>query len=185
MRASRPIPENAQQILIDLTARAGLMNGFRVVKSGHCECSGRSSNSTVAAVGRRRCRSAKSVRQPRCRFCIAVTIFGGTLPKPAAWLHVTPNAGPSHAGSESPATVHLQHASSWGISPTNKKPFHSKWMTHNRPDTWPRLQSPPLWFALPASFAGTGSPSGDVDTGALAPERGDQEILALLCVSRR
>jgi hypothetical protein len=108
-----------------------------------------------------------------------------TLPEPAAWSHVTPNGGPSHAGSKSSATIHLQHASSWGISPTNKKPFHSKWMTHNRPDTWPRLQSLPLWFALPASFAGTGSPSGDVDTSALAAERGDQDILALHCVSRR
>jgi hypothetical protein len=108
-----------------------------------------------------------------------------TLPEPAAWSHVTPDAGPSQARSESPATIHLQHASSWRSSPTNKKPFHSMWMTHDRPDVWTRLQSLPLWSALPASFAGTGFQSGDVHTSALAAECGDHEILALLCVSRR
>jgi hypothetical protein len=108
-----------------------------------------------------------------------------TLPEPAAWSHVTPDVGQSQARSASPATIHRQHASSWGASPTNKKPFHSMWMTHNRPDAWTRLQSHPLWSALPASFAGTGFQSGEVHTSALAAECGDQEILVLLCVSRR
>ncbi|WAJ46907.1 hypothetical protein OK015_10915 [Mycobacterium sp. Aquia_216] len=112
-----------------------------------------------------------------------------TLPEPAAWSQVTPDvgstAGHSQARHGSPAAIHLQHASSWDASPISKKPFHSMWMTHDRPDVWTRMQSHPLWSALPASFAGMGFQSGDVRPGAPAAECGDQEILTLLCVTRR
>jgi hypothetical protein len=111
-----------------------------------------------------------------------------TLPEPAAWSQVTPDPGghaaQSRARSESPAMHHLQHAS-WGASPTNKKPFHSMWMTHERPDAGTRLHSPSLWSALPASFAHTSFQTGHVHPRAPAAECGDQDILTLLCVARR
>lgn len=112
-----------------------------------------------------------------------------TLPEPAAWSQVNPSAGSiagqSRAPGESVAATHLQHARSWGASPMNKKPFHSMWMTHDRPDVWTRMQSQPVRSELPTSFAGMGFRSGEVHTSAPATECGDHEILTLLCVSRR
>jgi hypothetical protein len=108
-----------------------------------------------------------------------------TLPEPAAWSQVTPNSVHSQTHSESPAAIHLQHASSWDASPITKKPFHSMWMTHDRPDVWTRLPSYPLGSMLPASFAHTGFRSGDVHTGSPAAECGDHDVLTLLCVARR
>jgi hypothetical protein len=108
-----------------------------------------------------------------------------TLPEPAAWSHTTPNPAHSHADSESPATIHLQHAGSWDASPANKKPFHSMWMTHDRPDVWTRSPSHPLRSMLPVSFASTVFQSADIHTGTPAAACGDREILALLCVARR
>jgi hypothetical protein len=110
------------------------------------------------------------------------TFSAATLPEPAVWSQVTPNAPQPHSHSES--RYHLQHAS-WGTSPTNTKPFHSMWMTHDRPDTWPRLQFPTLWSALPDSFAPIGFQSGRARTDAPAAESGDREILTLLCIARR
>jgi hypothetical protein len=108
-----------------------------------------------------------------------------TLPEPAAWSQLHQNSAQSHTPSESPGAIHLQHASSWDVSPANKKPFHSMWMTHDRPDVWTRSPSYPLGSSLPVSFAGTVFQSGVVHARAPAAECGDQEILALLCVSRR
>jgi hypothetical protein len=105
-----------------------------------------------------------------------------TLPEPAVWSQVTPNAPHPHAHSES--RYHLQPASS-GTSPTNKKPFHSMWMTRGQPDTRSGLRFPTLWSALPDSFATSGFQSGYVRTGAPAAHCGDREILTRLCIARR
>lgn len=107
-----------------------------------------------------------------------------TLPEPAAWSQVTPNSAHAHTNSESAAAVHLQHASSWDASPINKKPFHSMWMTHDRPDVWPRLASHSVLTVLPPSFASTVFQSRVVHTSAPAAECGDHELLILLCVTR-
>src|ERR1700748_1744418 len=127
--------------------------------------------------------------------CLFVSLIAGsalrpqysaaTLPEPAAWSQATPNSAHSHMRNESPATIHLQQASSWDAAPANTKPFHSMWMTHDRPDVWTRLPSPLLWSVLPASFAGTGFQSGDIHRGADATACGHQGNLALLCVARR
>ncbi|WP_036472283.1 hypothetical protein [Mycobacterium triplex] len=107
-----------------------------------------------------------------------------TLPEPAAWSQAIPNSGHAQTNSEAAAAIHLQHASSWDVSPAKRKPFHSMWMTHDRPDVWPRLASHSLLSVLPVSFAGTVFQSREVHTSAPAAECGDHEILALLCVSR-
>jgi hypothetical protein len=108
-----------------------------------------------------------------------------TLPEPAAWSQATPNPGHSQSDSDSPATIHLQHVSSSDSTPVNKKPFHSMWMTHDRPNVWTRLPSHSPLSLLPVSFASTGFQSGDVHSREPATECGDQDILALLCIARR
>ncbi|SOX53108.1 hypothetical protein MAAFP003_1778, partial [Mycobacterium ahvazicum] len=108
-----------------------------------------------------------------------------TLPEPAAWSHSTPNSGHPQSDSAFFAAIHLQQASSWDASPVNKKPFHSMWMTHDRPDVWTRISAHSLLSVLPVSFPGTGFRIGGVSAGTPAPECDKQEILALLCVARR
>jgi hypothetical protein len=107
-----------------------------------------------------------------------------TLPEPAAWSQTSPNSPHSQPVSESATAIHLQHASSWDVSPANKKPFHSMWMTHDRPDGWAPLQSQSPRSTPPALFADTAFQSGDVHTGIRLTECSDQEILTLFCVAR-
>ncbi|MCV7028741.1 hypothetical protein [Mycobacterium sherrisii] len=109
-----------------------------------------------------------------------------SLPEPAAWLHATPDTE-GHAAQQAAdgnAAAHVQHAS-WGASPQHKKPFHSTWMTHGRPDTWPRMQTALLWPALPASFANNTFHPGEGDVGPPQTQHPDQDILALNCIARR
>ncbi|OBA60186.1 hypothetical protein A5647_14530 [Mycobacterium sp. 1100029.7] len=104
-------------------------------------------------------------------------------PEPAAWLQQAPVAGGNAVPAQSAATTH--HHAPWGASPTNKKPFHSTWMTHDRPDGWSRLQPVTLWSALPISFANMGFPPSHPRPSAPAADCKDREILTLLCVARR
>jgi hypothetical protein len=105
-------------------------------------------------------------------------------PEPAAWSQVTPTAGSHTAPAKALTANHFQHAS-WGASPTNKKPFHSMWMTHDRPDMWSRMQSVPARFALPISFVSMGFSMGQTRSSAPGAAGGDRDILTLLCVARR
>ncbi|MEM6109254.1 hypothetical protein AAHS21_23910 [Mycobacterium sp. 050272] len=108
-----------------------------------------------------------------------------TLPEPAAWSQSTPNSGHPQSDSAFTMAVHLQQGSSWDASPVNKKPFHSMWMTRDRPDLWTRISAHSLLSVLPVSFAGSGFRFGGVPDGTPAPECHKQEILTLLCVARR
>ncbi|MEZ0353512.1 hypothetical protein [Mycobacterium sp. pR1184] len=108
-----------------------------------------------------------------------------TLPEPAAWSQSTPNSAHPQSDSAFTTAIHLQQAGSWDASPVNKKPFHSMWMTHDRPTDWTRLSAHSLLSVLPASFADTVFRLDSVPAGTRAPACDKQEILALLCVARR
>lgn len=152
-------------------------------------------------------RGAKSFRrwQPAIAIVAALSLFvslvagyalrsqfsAASLPEPAAWLHATPNADghvahQPHGANATAAglgTAHVQHASR-GASPKNKKPFHSTWMTHGRPDTWPRMHTALLWPALPFSFADNTFHPDDGDLGPPGIGHRDQDILTLICIAR-
>jgi len=118
------------------------------------------------------------------------------LPEPAAWSQGTLDVGASarrvQLRADFQAMSHLDQAFSRGFAPmnkTNKKPFHSMWMTRERPSTWTRLSPRLLWSWLSASFApwgpALGFQPGGAHTGAPAGALADQDILTQLCVVRR
>ncbi len=91
------------------------------------------------------------------------------LPEPAAWSQTTPDAG-----------AHASHDS----TPTNKKPFHTTWMTKDRPPTPGRLSPPSAGSPHPVSFAALGfQPRGTLPR-APAAVRADPDILTRFCVAR-
>jgi hypothetical protein len=102
-------------------------------------------------------------------------------PEPAAWTHAAPGVR-SHAG-----RVELRAAAdafSPGSTPTNKKPFHSMWMTRDRPATVTHLSPQSGWFALPASFGASELQPDRVRWVASAKAPDDRDALTLLCVAR-
>ncbi|MCV7092858.1 hypothetical protein [Mycobacterium interjectum] len=104
-----------------------------------------------------------------------------TLPEPAAWTHATPGF-PAHAG-----RVELRAAAqglSPGSTPANKKPFHSMWMTRDRPASVTHLSPQSGWFALPASFGAPALQPDRVRWAAPAPPPDDRDVLTRLCVAR-
>ena len=122
------------------------------------------------------------------------------LPEPAAWSHGTPDVGQVqiHAGSQPASQLGRGSlsGSSWaysqGVSPTNKKPFHSMWMTHDRPPTWARLTRQSVWAPLPMVWslrpiilAALDLRPGDAHRSASSAALGDHDILTELCVARR
>jgi hypothetical protein len=98
------------------------------------------------------------------------------FPEPAAWTHTSPHPHPHPIQSVHTVVhnaVHLDQALARGLSqafsrapeqgalPTNKKPFHSMWMTRDWPTSWTEQYAQPDWAPLPASFTGSGfQPSG-------------------------
>ncbi len=105
-----------------------------------------------------------------------------TLPEPAAWTHATPGVR-AH-----PGPVELRaaaHDFSPASTPTNTKPFHSTWMTRDRPASWTHPSPPSSWSALPASFgAPRFQPTGTRWSTFAAPPP-DRDLLIRLCVVRR
>jgi hypothetical protein len=109
------------------------------------------------------------------------------LPEPAAWSHaaadaVAPTGHPQLHGS--PQLANQVAGCLCGSGPVNKKPFHSMWMTQDRPQTWPRwspesARSPSMPSFAPAVFSpdGTGNRSP-----AYSPD--GQDLLTRLCVTR-
>ncbi len=92
------------------------------------------------------------------------------LPEPTAWSQGTPDAG-----------AHASHHS----APTNKKPFHSTWMTKDRPPIPSRLSPPPVGSPLPVSFAALGFQPRGAQPRAPAAVEADRDILTRLCIARR
>jgi len=105
------------------------------------------------------------------------------LPEPAAWSHNTADVG-------APAAHHSAHAVAEIHSPHStplKKPFHSMWMTHDRPASWTRMAPQSPWPATPISVTVSGfQPRGTQCDARANPHQGQdlEDILTLLCVAR-
>ena len=111
------------------------------------------------------------------------------LPEPAAWTHGT-LGGQAHVSqmqlhAAAQPISHLDHAFSPDSTPTNKKPFHSMWMTRDLPTGWTRLSPQSGWLALPASFAASEFQPRGTDWAAPAAAPVNRDILIRLCVIRR
>jgi len=104
------------------------------------------------------------------------------LPEPAAWSDGAADlAAPDFVALHSTAPVAQTHSLHTGPL---RKPFHSMWMTRERPTSWtraiPRSPSPPA----PASFTAVDvRPLGAQHPTFTKPIAG-QDILAMLCVAR-
>ena len=97
-------------------------------------------------------------------------LAAAALPEPAVWTHgaqgVQPHASQVQLHAAAQPVSHLDH----GFSPgsTNKKPFHSMWMTRDRPTDWTDLSPHSGWLALPASFAASEFQPGGAHRAASA-----------------
>lgn len=109
------------------------------------------------------------------------------LPEPASWTHQTQNVR-APGGLERPDAVQVisrpGHELEAGSTTTDKKPFHSMWMTRDRPTSWPSLSPPSDWFALPTSFAPQHLPSGRAQRVVDPFGCDDRDILTELCLIR-
>jgi hypothetical protein len=116
------------------------------------------------------------------------------LPEPAAWTHATPGAQ-AHASQMQLHPVaqpnsHLDQGFSPTTTPPQHKPFHSMWMTRDRPSTWAHLAPQLAWSPWPVSLSpwetawpvALGSQSGCAQPAAVIAGR---DILTQLCVARR
>lgn len=108
------------------------------------------------------------------------------LPEPASWTHHTQNVrapgGPEHPDAVR-VTIRPGHDLGAG-STTDKKPFHSMWMTRQLPTSWPSLSPESDWIALPASFAPQHLPSGRAQRVVDPFGCDDRDILTELCLIR-
>ncbi len=110
------------------------------------------------------------------------------LPEPAAWsqgaLDADACAYHVELHGRSHSTSRVINGASCGTAPTKHKPFHSMWMTKDRPATWTRLSSQWVWSPLPASFAVSDFQPGGTHNGSPADTPGNQDILTEICVAR-
>jgi hypothetical protein len=110
------------------------------------------------------------------------------LPEPAAWTHgahsVQPDAGQLRLHPATEAISHLAQGISPDSAPTNKKPFHSMWMTHDRPASWAHLSPQLGWSVLPASFAASDIRPFDAQWAAVPVAPVTRDLATRLCVNR-
>ncbi len=112
------------------------------------------------------------------------------LPEPAAWTHGSPGVQPQpkHIRPHHPAAEPISYLAQ-GISPDSapidKKPFHSMWMTHDRPTGWAHVSPHSGLAELPASFAVSESQPSGARRAAVAVTPVDRDITLRLCVIRR
>lgn len=99
------------------------------------------------------------------------------LPEPAAWSAGVPVAGPHAAQGELRASA--------PAAPTDKKPFHTTWMTKDRPPTPGRLSPPSVGSPLPVSFTAFAFRPRGARPRAPAALEADPDILTRFCVARR
>jgi len=115
-------------------------------------------------------------------------LAAAALPEPAGWTHGTQGVHAHadeiqlHAAAQ--PVIYLDHDFSSGVMPTNKKPFHSTWMTRERPNSWNHVSPPSDWLALPASFAASEFQSGGVHSAGSAATPVNRDLLTRLCVVR-
>lgn len=107
-------------------------------------------------------------------------------PEPAAWsAGVGAAAGLTHG--RLPALGRPAAAASRVGEPankTNRKPFHSAWMTKERPLTWNRMSSQSVLTPVPLSFTPIGSAPAGARARAPAAIASDRDILTQICVAR-
>jgi hypothetical protein len=102
-------------------------------------------------------------------------------PEPAAWTHTAPDVQADAGQVELRAAA---DAFSPASAPTDKKPFHSMWMTRDRPAQVTHLSPQSGWVALPASFGASELQPDRVRWAASAHAPDDRDALTLLCVAR-
>jgi hypothetical protein len=92
------------------------------------------------------------------------------LPEPVAWSH---------------AAAHVDQPTSKPVNkPVNKKPFHSMWMTQDRPQTWTRWSAQSARSLSTASFAPSVFAPGGARSRSPAYFPDGQHLLTLLGVTR-
>jgi hypothetical protein len=110
------------------------------------------------------------------------------LPEPVAWTHgaraVQAHSGQVRLHAVAQRISHLDHGFSPGSAPATKKPFHSMWMTQDRPTSWISLPSQSGWAALPASFAASEFQPGSAHWAASARDPVNRDILTQFCIVR-
>ncbi|OBI17851.1 hypothetical protein A5713_19295 [Mycobacterium sp. E2497] len=107
----------------------------------------------------------------------------GTLPEPAAWTQQTQSAQTQagHARADAAQTIsRADHGPATGSTSTDKKPFHSMWMTRDRPISWPPMTHQGGWLALPTSFAAAEPPPVRVAPAAVPDHRDNSTRLCVI-----
>ncbi|MGV7984952.1 hypothetical protein PJP10_10790 [Mycobacterium kansasii] len=102
-----------------------------------------------------------------------------TLPEPAAWTHSQVQSHPA-----AQLMSHRDHGFLQSATPRIKKPFHSMWMTRDRPTSWTPLSPRCGWLALPSSSAESEPRPGIVSRVASAAAPVNRDMLTQLCVVR-
>ncbi|OBJ26924.1 hypothetical protein A5646_12135 [Mycobacterium sp. 1245499.0] len=107
-------------------------------------------------------------------------------PEPAAWsAGLGAAAGLTHG--RLPALGQPAVAASRVGAPankTNRKPFHSAWMTKERPLTWNRVSAQSVLAPVPLSFTPIGFAPAGARSRAPAVTLSDRDILTQICVAR-
>lgn len=110
------------------------------------------------------------------------------LPEPAAWSGATPSVGAHVLPQVRYSTVSrpglTATQSSAPANKTNKKPFHSMWMTKERPPTWNRLSPQSALSPMPMTFSPVRVAPYDAQSRAPATIPADRDTLTRLCIAR-
>ena len=115
-------------------------------------------------------------------------LAAAALPEPAAWTHgtqgVQAHASQVQLHAAAQPTSHLDHGFSPASAPTNKKPFHSTWMTREWPTSWTPSSPQAGWLALPVSFAASEFQPNGTHWGEPTAAPVNRDVLTQLCVTR-
>jgi len=109
------------------------------------------------------------------------------LPEPSAWSHVAPDAGPPTGHPQlhgAPQLASQVTGCLCGSGPVNKKPFHSMWMTQDRPQAWAKWSPQSTRSPSMASFAPAVFTPGGTRNRSPANFGDGQDLLTRLCVTR-
>ncbi|OBH39655.1 hypothetical protein A5690_02815 [Mycobacterium intracellulare] len=109
-----------------------------------------------------------------------------SLPEPAAWTGAAPGAQALPPGPHA-AVGRAALAASQSPAPannTNKKPFHSMWMTKERPQSWNRWSPQSALSPAPTTFGPVRAAPDDAQSRSPATIPADRDTLTRLCIAR-